>query len=79
MLVPRIHLQHLSHAVALADVSDPTLGGSVMVERRLKKDESMWSSVYVCMDSHKSGNAGFECSGNYASVQRNLMGSYVMN
>lgn len=28
MLVPRIHLQHLSYTVALADVSDPTLGGN---------------------------------------------------
>lgn len=50
-----------------------------MVERRLKKGVSMWSSVYVCMDSHKSGNAGLKCPGNYASVQRNLMGSYIMN
>lgn len=48
-------------------------------ERSLKKDVSIWSSVYMCVDSHKSGNAGFECSGNYASVQRNIMGSYVMN
>lgn len=41
MLVPRIHLQHLSYTVALADVSDPTLGGMVVVERSLKKDVSM--------------------------------------
>lgn len=25
--MPRVHLQHLSHAAALADVSDPTLRG----------------------------------------------------
>lgn len=28
MLVPIIHLQHLSHVVALAGVSDSTLGGN---------------------------------------------------
>lgn len=46
----------------------------------MKKEVSVWNLVYVYMDYHKLGEeAGFKCPGHYASAQRNLMCSCVLN
>ena len=77
--MPRVHLQHRRRAVTWADVSGPTLRGKDSSREESEEGSQHLSLVYIHMDFHKSEDAEFKCSGNYASAQRNVMCSYIMN